>query len=153
MRDRPLSVSSAKWDLGALGEDLVAQWLQHQGWRILQRRWRSRWGELDVVAYHPVQPHGAIAFVEVKTRSRGNWDADGLLAITASKQAKLWKTARLFLAQHPQWAEHPCQFDIALVCHRPNRTGAASGLLSIPSPQAGYALVLQDYLAAALFDG
>jgi putative endonuclease len=100
--------------VGHLGEQLVAQWLHQNGWHLEAQGWHSRWGELDIVARQGAGA-GLLAFVEVKTRSRGNWDLDGLLAITAAKQAKLWKTARMFLAQHSQWAELPCRFDVALV--------------------------------------
>ncbi|KGF72306.1 hypothetical protein DO97_09335 [Neosynechococcus sphagnicola sy1] len=112
-------------DIGAQGEDFVAQWLEAQGWLILYRRWRCRWGELDLVAHYrgeEVQTPraAALAFVEVKTRSASNWDADGLLAITAAKQAKLWQAARQFLAEHPYLSDLPCRFDVALVrCQRP----------------------------------
>ncbi|MEH1902351.1 MAG: YraN family protein [Nostoc sp.] len=42
-------------DIGQLGEDLVAQWLQSTGWIILHRRFSSRWGEIDIIAeYHGV---------------------------------------------------------------------------------------------------
>ena len=37
-------------DIGVLGEDLFARWLQSSGWEILHRRWRCPWGELDLVA-------------------------------------------------------------------------------------------------------
>lgn len=104
-------------DLGIAAEALVADWLIEQGWAIECRRWRCRWGELDLVATQ-MQPISTIAFVEVKARSRGNWDADGLLAITPQKQAKLIQTAQLFLADRPQWAECVCRFDVALVTVR-----------------------------------
>lgn len=101
-------------NLGRLGEDLVADWLRSQGWAILHQRWRCRFGELDVVA----QSQLTVAFVEVKTRSKGNWDDDGLSAITPAKQAKLWQAAQLFLIKHPDLAELPCRFDVALVSCR-----------------------------------
>lgn len=42
-------------DIGHLGEDLVAQWLQSTGWIILHRRFASRWGEIDIIAQHDGQ--------------------------------------------------------------------------------------------------
>ncbi|MBW4582149.1 MAG: YraN family protein [Tildeniella nuda ZEHNDER 1965/U140] len=153
-------------DIGALGEALVAQWLCDRGWLVLQQRWHCRWGELDLVAgqpspQHPTQPI-ALAFVEVKTRSRGNWDCDGALAITARKRSKLWKTAQLFLIDHPDWAELPCQFDVALVCCRQMSTRGATltqsnsqsnttmpDSIQARAAMAGYYLTLQDYIPAA----
>lgn len=142
--------------IGALGEALVAQWLGDRGWLILQQRWHCRWGELDLVVGQPslqapTQPI-ALAFVEVKTRSRGNWDSDGALAITARKRSKLWKTAQLFLADHPDWAELPCQFDVALVCYQqlPRKNAAPDAhAMQKTAAIADYHLTLQAYIPAA----
>jgi putative endonuclease len=150
--------------VGQQGEAFVTQWLQQQGWSILARGWTSRWGELDVVALYPqgTCPPSCLAFVEVKTRSRGNWDENGLLAITPTKQAKLWKTARLFLAQHPHLAEVPCRFDVALVTIQRvpsaqrlslqspiKKSSGALITLQQPFNLEGYQLTLQTYLESA----
>ncbi|TVQ08835.1 MAG: YraN family protein [Leptolyngbya sp. DLM2.Bin27] len=143
----------SKTELGTLGETLVANWLQSQGWRLCDRQWHCRWGELDLVmAQGPADRRGQLIFVEVKTRSQGNWDAYGLMAITRSKQAKLWKAAQLYLLKQPQWAEATCRFDIALVACRSGQqpTAAAS-----PNPAKylavddGRYLMLQDYIENA----
>jgi len=66
---------AASNDLGDLGEQLVARWLQQQGWTLCDRRWRCRWGELDVVVFKPElrgPEDDKVLFVEVKTRSPDN---------------------------------------------------------------------------------
>lgn len=140
-------------DIGQQGEALVARWLQRHGWLVLQQRWQCRWGELDLVVGRGVDRSTleALAFVEVKTRSAFNWDEDGKLAITPLKQAKLWKAAQLFLTEHPQWAELPCQFDVALVsCDRLSGAVDLAGVDGITVAIAnGYQLSLRDYLPSA----
>jgi putative endonuclease len=144
---------------GALAEALVAQWLVEQGWEILEKRWHCRMGELDLVAYRRPgcsKVPANLAFVEVKARSSGNWDADGMLAVNAQKQAKLWRSAQLFLATYPALAELPCSFDVALV-HCRRIAGQTQKVLQISSPVelgkgvaiAGYFLTLKQYIPGA----
>jgi putative endonuclease len=80
------------------------------------------------------------------SRSQGNWDAYGLMAITRSKQAKLWKAAQLYLLQHPQWSEATCRFDVALVACR--RGTAPASPRCQPLDEQHY-LILQDYIDSA----
>lgn len=149
--------------LGELGEQLVAQWLVNQGWTICARRWRCCWGEIDLIARSFPQPPvsataTALIFVEVKTRSARNWDVGGLLAITAQKQQKLWRSAQLFLSQAPDLALLPCRFDVALVkaCPLPSQSSppfeAPPSVVALGQPiiWAGYQLTLQDYIPAAI---
>ncbi len=104
--------------LGELGEQIVAEWLKSQGYEVIHYRWRSRWGEIDLIAKH--QPSNTLVFVEVKTRSKGNWDQGGLKAISSTKQQKIYRTAQRFLATYPYLAEFYCRFDVALVGYQNN---------------------------------
>jgi putative endonuclease len=151
-------------DIGNIGEDLVAQWLKSTGWEILHRRFSCRWGEIDIIAqYHDTKEtankqttnhqNSILAFVEVKTRSSGSWDAGGRNAITPQKQAKLCHTAGIFLDQYPEKADYSCRFDVAIVFCQPlsqNLQGArftpeTLANLSIP----GYDFKLLEYIPAA----
>jgi len=139
--------------VGELGEQVTAKWLQRQGWQIIASRWRCRWGELDLVAYHPSAIETQLIFVEVKTRQSHNWDEDGLLAITPQKQQKLFRTANSFLGKSPRWAWSNCRFDLALVKARSlnvpvtdQQPLSASIQLNHPINDQGYELTLTTYL-------
>lgn len=154
-------------DIGTAGEDLVAHWLQSQGWTILHRRWRYRQGEIDIIAQHngykvefaslscpsPSSSSPLLAFVEVKTRSPENWDAGGKSAVTQHKQAKLWRTALMFLAKYPEKADYSCQFDVAIVCCQPISKEQSAVKISqqalAGSLVNGHQLLLQEYIVAA----
>ncbi len=161
---RPISLSQTAKVTGTLGEQLVAQWLRLQGWKILDHQYRCRWGEIDLIA---VRSEGTeerienptLIFVEVKTRSRRNWDENGLLAITPTKQAKLIKAAQLFLSDRPELADYWCRFDVALVrsdrLKQPQAHSITLGKLdstvqlSQPVEKDGYQLILQNYIESA----
>jgi putative endonuclease len=93
-----------KWsraELGAHGEQLAVEHLRAVGLRILQRNWRCRYGELDVIACDDAA--GTVVFVEVKTRTG---DGFGGLpeAVTAAKVRRLRRLAGLWLAgQDGRW--------------------------------------------------
>ncbi len=133
-------------DIGDIGEDLAAKWLQSTGWEILHRRFWCRWGEIDIIAEYQ---QTILAFVEVKTRSCTNWDAGGKNAITPQKQAKLWQTAEIFLAEYPQKADYICRFDVALVHYRKQSPKIISEDFLYRLSISGYEFKLQQYIEAA----
>ena len=81
---------------GQQGEDLAADFLQEQGYQILDRNYHSRFGEVDLVA----EKDQTIVFVEVKARTN---DRFGLPeeSVTPEKLEKIYDTALLWLQEHP----------------------------------------------------
>ena len=88
--------------LGAMGEALAVDHLTKMGLRILQRNWRCRYGELDVIASD--EAARTVVFVEVKTRTGDGYG--GLAhAVTERKVRRLRRLAGLWLAgQDARWA-------------------------------------------------
>ena len=95
--------------LGRWGEALVAQRLRRQGCRILASGYRSRFGEIDLIASDGTY----LRFVEVKLRKSAAF-APGYAAVDARKREKLRATAQMYLALHPQPGLQP-RFDVAEV--------------------------------------
>ena len=84
-----------KTGLGVLGESRAADELCRNGYKILERNFRSRFGEIDIVA----QKDHTVCFVEVKTRGPNSLGRP-CEAVTASKQRKLMLTAEYYIARH-----------------------------------------------------
>lgn len=91
---------AAKDVLGRAGEVRAAQYLQERGYVVLDRNWRHREGELDLV----VARAGDLVVVEVKTR-RGTAFGHPLEAIDERKQRRLWRLAIAWIAEHPDHAQ------------------------------------------------
>jgi len=95
--------------IGAAGEAAAAAWYRANGYEILDRNWRVREGELDLVA----RRGSTIVFCEVKTRSSDRFGAP-VEAVTFTKQRRLRTLAMRWLAAHP--ATHgELRFDVASV--------------------------------------
>lgn len=80
---------------GALGEEHAASFLKKLGYRILERNYKARYGEIDIVALS----HNTLVFVEVKTRSSFDY-GNPLEAITPWKLKTLIKTAEFYKLTH-----------------------------------------------------
>lgn len=75
-----------KQSLGKYGENCAAEYLQDRGYVILERNWRCRLGEIDLVA----KDRGKLVFVEVKTRNGGGY-GHPFEAITPAKISRMRK--------------------------------------------------------------
>lgn len=89
---------------GAEAETRAATWLEKQGLTIVQRNWRCRFGEIDLIATHGT----TLVFVEVRSRARSDF-GDAAASITPAKRERLLTAARQYLSRLP--SEPPCRFD------------------------------------------
>ncbi len=87
-----------KDELGKLGEETAALFLQSAGYIILSRNWRCTEGEIDLV----VQMGPAVVFVEVKTRSSIRF-GHPFEAITVPKLARMRRLAAAWCVQAERW--------------------------------------------------
>ena len=99
----------ARQILGKIGEDLACTELERLGYEILDRRYRTKFGEIDIVASHG----GTTVFVEVKTRV-GEQFGGGEEALTAWKQRRITQMAVDYLARH-RLHDRPCRFDVVAI--------------------------------------
>lgn len=82
--------------LGRRGEDRAVEFLEARGWRVVERNWRCREGEIDIVA---VEPDGhTLVVVEVKSRAGLRFGAP-LETITYAKACRLRRLAALYVRQ------------------------------------------------------
>lgn len=94
-------------DDGRAAETLAAQHLARHGLTVIERNWRARGGELDLVC----RDGATLVFVEVRLRKSARYGG-ALESIGASKRNRLIAAAEQYLAQHPAGA---CRFDVVLL--------------------------------------
>ncbi len=99
----------ARQRLGLLGEDLARVELERLGYQILDRRYRSRFGEIDLIA----RDGPTVVFVEVKTKADSRF-GDPAEMVTTQKQRRLVSMAEEYASGHHLHAT-PCRFDVVAV--------------------------------------
>ena len=99
--------------VGLAGERAAEAALQRAGLTPIERRFRRRFGEIDLIA----RRGPLIVFVEVKTR-RGDRFGRPAEAVTPAKQRRMARVAASYL-QRRGWLEQPCRFDVVEVTLQP----------------------------------
>ena len=100
-------------DIGQKGEALVIPFLKENGYLILHTNYRTRMGELDIIA----KEGEMMCFIEVKTRLSDHY-GDGLEAITPFKQRTMIKLAFAYLMEH-DLLDVNARFDVVAVSGNP----------------------------------
>ena len=97
---------------GLAAEGRVCQALEHDGWTVLDRRARTKAGEIDIVARRDDAAAPLIAFIEVKARRQFS---EAAAALSARQRHRLAAAAAIVLADHPEWSDCGFRFDVVLV--------------------------------------
>jgi putative endonuclease len=95
--------------VGKAGEEAAVQYLRQHGYQILERNYRCRFGEIDLIA----RDGKVLAFVEVKTRRSLKY-GPAAAAVTREKQRHLIKASQVYLMQMKK-ADELCRFDVVTV--------------------------------------
>ena len=105
---------SARKDLGIDGENLAAKYLESLGYSILERNFRNRLSEIDIVDEY----EGHLIICEVKSRSSGKIDPS--LSVTLAKRTKLRKLYEVFITRHPNKLKMQPRFDVISIIFQKN---------------------------------
>lgn len=102
---------SLKQKQGFAAEDLACQYLSRQGLKLIERNYRCRVGELDII----MEDGPDLVFVEVRSRHNNHYGTPAE-TITPAKQRRLIRAALFFLQQHR--LDVSCRFDIIAISQK-----------------------------------
>jgi putative endonuclease len=101
----------AAFRTGLSAESRAAAYLMAKGYRILAKRFRTPYGEIDLVA----RKRNLLVFIEVKARATLD---EAAYAVTPRQQARIIDAAQGWLMAHPEHAEFDMRFDAMLIAPR-----------------------------------
>jgi len=108
LKPPPRQERVAAFRLGISAESRAAFFLMAKAYRIVARRWKTPFGEMDIVARH----RNDLVFCEVKARDTHDGAAE---AVTERNKQRIVAAAELWLAHHPQDAHRTIRFDVILM--------------------------------------
>ena len=102
-------MSDERNQLGAVGESHAEHYLRKKGYEIVEKNYRCRFGEIDLIAKHKEY----LVFVEVKTRKNGS-KINPLISLTKKKQKKILQLGQYYLVTNKISRDQP-RFDVITV--------------------------------------
>ena len=109
-RPEVVPVPSERQQMGDFGERTATAHLEAKGLRIVDRKFRTRETEIDLVAIDRDQA----VFVEVRTR-RGAYEGMAAMSVTRTKQRKLLNAVQHYLEAHPEYEQLPLRIDVVAI--------------------------------------
>ncbi len=101
---------------GIKAEEIAADYLVSQGYEILERRYKTKYGEIDIIAICEDKQKNdgqvILCFVEVKVR---NTYEEAMEAVTPRSRNRIEKSALYFLSQEPAYVAQPMRFDVIAI--------------------------------------
>ncbi|GGG12512.1 YraN family protein [Paenibacillus abyssi] len=99
--------------IGQLGEAAGAEYLLSLGWTLVERNWRCRSGEIDLIG-HPPGENNRLVFIEVRTRRSGGRYGTPAESVDYRKQARVRSIAQFYMNYY-RVAERKVRFDVIAV--------------------------------------
>ena len=103
MDERTTSVA-----IGRYYEDLAARHVERHDLRIVDKNFRCKLGEIDLIA---LDPRERLVFIEVRYRTSHRFGG-ALASVTTRKQLRLRRAAQVYLKTHREYQHHYCRFDV-----------------------------------------
>lgn len=113
----PSGKKDSRKQKGAAAEELAAAALIEKGYRVLERNWRCRFGELDIVA----ETGETLVVIEVRSRSGTASFGTPSESVNARKVMQVRNTAQQYV-HHKRYYERPIRFDVISIILRPDLT-------------------------------
>ncbi len=104
---RLFAPSTARMGLGKAGEKEAERFLKKKGYRIVERNYRTRRGEIDIVALDG----DTLVFVEVKTRLSHSFGTPQD-SVDRTKMAHIIKASKYYITENPALKDHNVRFDV-----------------------------------------
>ena len=96
--------------IGNEGENKALEFLLRNGYELLHKNWRTRFGEIDII----VKKDNFIVFVEVKSLPKGNLDYLSKV-LNKDKQERIIKTSKRFLLNNRQYSNSYIRYDVIVI--------------------------------------
>ena len=116
-----LSTDQSTYSTGMKAEDAASQFLSKQGLILIDRNFRSRFGEIDLILMHEKPRKTYLVFTEVRYRASAHYGS-AAATVTRQKQKRIIQTAKVFI-QKKKWQNlYYCRFDVVAMTKNINNT-------------------------------